>query len=82
MRNSYILNGLFLKLCVYAYYHMNIDISLWKFDQAIFEGVIALEIFIWNNTVKRVKYELTQAEGEFLISMGSSIYLRHCTQIF
>jgi hypothetical protein len=52
---------------------MNIDISLWKFDQAIFEGVIVLEIFIWNNTVKRVKYELTQAEGEFLISMGSSI---------
>jgi len=35
---------------MYAYYHMNIDISLWKFDQTIFEGVIALKIFIWNNT--------------------------------
>lgn len=42
--------------------------------------------YLYGITHKRVKYELTQAEDEFLISMGLlwvALYnLRHYTQLF
>lgn len=35
-----------IKLCMFAFYHMDNCISLWHFNWTIFEGVIYLEYFI------------------------------------